>query len=317
MRYTGGKGHGMSNQKFPYVLFLSILISATLITSCRKPPADADLPKLTVGMMSAVDAAPFYHALTEGYYRSEGVDVSLVLFTNAQNRQSALQTGQVDGAMTDLVALVTNAAGDFKLTGTLSTDGLFPLLSKHGIPTDGKLSVATMEISVTNYVLDHYLAGRDIDKVFINEIPARLEAVAAAQVDAGVFPEPFASIGTMRGLVKNTYPSIPRESLNIVAFSGKAIATKRSAIEKFHAAYGRAVKDLQANPDLARAALYSSLPNIPEELRESMELPVYRSPRLPSDAFIQEIIHWTAQVTKTSIELTPKYLIDRRFIGAL
>ena len=108
MRYTGGKGPGMSNQKFPYVLFLSILISATLITSCRKPPADADYPKLTVGMMSAVDAAPLLPCLTEGHYRS-GVDVSLVFVTQCPEPPECFCNWPGRRGHDDLVALVTNA----------------------------------------------------------------------------------------------------------------------------------------------------------------------------------------------------------------
>lgn len=310
------------------IIALCILSSILAFTGCTKTSTDdvphtvtgesirnEPLPKLKVGMMSAVDSAPFYHALQQGYFEQEGVDVELILFTNGQNRQTALQTGQVDGAMTDLVALITQTKSDFALTGTLSTDGDFPLLANG--PLDGKKSVSagTMEISVTNYLLEQYLAPKhEIEKVYINEIPARLEAVVSGQLDTGIFPEPFASIGALRGLEKIVFEGIPSESLNIIAFTKSAIAGKESAIRTFHIAYGRAVTDLQQDPELARDVLMAVIPNLPPAVRDMMHLPDYHAPRLPSDGFTREIIAWTAAITGREYDLEPAAMLDPRFV---
>ena len=88
-------------KKFLIVLFITILL---VFSGCRKSEQQAresaSSPSLTVGMMSAVDAAPFYVALEKGYFKEAGVDVELMLFTNGQNRQT-LADRQVM-AMTDL-----------------------------------------------------------------------------------------------------------------------------------------------------------------------------------------------------------------------
>jgi NitT/TauT family transport system substrate-binding protein len=275
-------------------------------------------PTLKVGMMSAVDAAPFYRALEAGYYEDEGVDVELVLFTNGQHRQTALQTQQVDGAMSDLVALITQSTSDFHLIGTLSTDGAFPLLATGPLTEGTTVTAGTMEISVTNYLLDAYLGERyAVEKVFINEIPARLEAVVSGQLDTGIFPEPFASIGELRNLEKLTFEGIPRESLNIIAFTEKALEEKEKQIAGFHRAYERAVKDLQRDPELARTALMNAIPALPEEIRSTMGLPVYHTPSLPSESFTEEIISWTEGITGTEYAVGPEDLFDARFINAL
>jgi len=285
------------------------------ITATKESPGSVPLPTLKVGMMSAVDSAPFYLALQQGYFAQEGVDVELILFTNGQNRQTALQTGQVDGAMTDLVALITQTDSDFALTGTLSTDGDFPLLAKGSLEGKQSVTAGTMEISVTNYLLEQYLAPtHEIQKVYINEIPARLEAVVSGQLDTGIFPEPFASIGALRGLEKIVFEGIPSESLNIIAFTKSAITGKESAIRKFHIAYGRAVADLQRNPELARDILMATIPNLPPAVRDTMHLPEYHAPRLPSDGFTKEIIAWTGTVTGREYVLEPSAMLDPRFV---
>ena len=295
---------------------LMVLMLVSLFSSCTKKTEADVVQTLKVGMMSAVDAAPFYHALQAGYFSQEGVEVELILFTNAQNRQTALQTGQVDGAMTDLVALITQTAGDFSLVGTLSTDGVFPLLSRETLAQKDTVTAGTMEISVTNYLLEEYLlADHTLKKVFINEIPVRLEAVIAGQLDTGIFPEPFASIGELRGLHKTVYDGIPAESLNIIAFTKEAIGQKQDAIGKFHQAYARAVKDLQADPDKARDILLATIPNLPPAIRDTMNLPQYHAPQLPSDGFVRTIIAWTQTVTGGSYNIDLTKMLDRRFVG--
>lgn len=309
-------------------MFLLPLFLVLLTTGCAKDEQEIvttnttekteQAPVLKVGMMSAVDSAPFYHALQAGYYETEGVEVELVLFTNGQHRQTALQTQQVDGAMTDLVALITQSTGDFQLMGTLSTDGAFPLLAAKPLEEGTKVTAGTMEISVTNYLIDKYLGNKyEVEKVFINEIPARLEAVVSGQLDTGIFPEPFASIGVLRNLEKNTFEGIPEESLNIIAFTKKAIEEKPDQIVAFHRAYAKAVKDLQDDPNLARTVLMDAIPALPEEIRSSMYTPDYLPASLPSEAFTQEIISWTEGITGNEYPVNSQNLYDARFVDAL
>lgn len=299
-----------------------VLMMSALFLGCRKPgqtdAMEQQTPqKLIVGMMSAVDSAPFYLALKRGYYAVAGVEVELILFTNGQHRQTALQTGQVDGAMTDLVALITQSASDFHLMGTLSTDGDFPLLANGTLEGKDQISVGTMEISVTNYLVDRYLAqDHALRKVFINEIPARLEAVVSGQLDAGIFPEPFASIGAQRGLQKIVFDGIPEESLNIIAFTDDAINEKRKALQVFHDAYGRAVRDIRADADLAREVMMEYIPGLPDQIRDVIYLPEYQEPRIPSEDFVAQIISFTTEVTGKKYDLSPADLLDGQFIGS-
>lgn len=304
------------------VLIILVLSFLLLFTACQREDkgseAEATRIPLKVGMMSAVDAAPFYVAQDNGYSEALGIDVQLILFTNGQHRQTALQTGQVDGAMTDLVALITQRDSNFRLVGTLSTDGDFPLLAKDDLQQKSEISAGTMEISVTNYLLEQYLQDEHtVKKVYINEIPARLEAVLSGQLDTGIFPEPFASIGALRGLKKIFYAGIPIESLNIIAFTEKATEEKTEALKKFHKAYEMAIDDILQNEDLARDALMKHIPNLPPEIRNTINVPQYQKPRLPSAQFIEHIMSWTSTVTKSNYAFDPSSIIDSRFIEAL
>ncbi|NCD06062.1 MAG: ABC transporter substrate-binding protein [Spirochaetia bacterium] len=297
----------MKNKFIALLLFILTILSV----SCSKEQTQS----LKIGLMPAVDIAPILLAEKNGYFEELGLDVDLQIYTNAQNRQTALQTNEIDGAMTDIVALITNNAEGFKLKGVLSTDGMFPLLVNPKHIDDKDIKVGMMEISVSNYLVEQYLNNEyNYKKVYINAIPTRLEAIATADIQRGLIPEPIASIGEMNGLIKVIYEGIPSESLDIMAFTDKAISEKSKSIKLFIEAYVKAVSEIQKDSSLARDVLMESLNTLPPQIRDSITLPTYNNPTLPSDKFIEELVLWTSNLVGKEYEITPDDILDRRFI---
>ena len=140
------------------------------------------------------------------YFEVLGLDVELQIFNNPQDRLSALQTHNIDGTITDLIAVAVNLDGGFDIKATTTTNGVFPVLMKEGAEQKKEIKVGMMEVSVTNFLIDEWL-GDDyiIEKVYINDIPARLAAIVSGELDMGLFPEPMASMGELSGLIKRNY----------------------------------------------------------------------------------------------------------------
>jgi NitT/TauT family transport system substrate-binding protein len=270
---------------------------------------------LKIGLLPAVDIAPILLAEKNGYFKELGLAVDIQIYTNAQNRQTALQTNEIDGAMTDIVALITNNAAGFGLKGVLSTDGMFPLLVNPNHVDDKDIKVGMMEISVSNYLVEQYLGDEyNYKKVYINAIPTRLEAISTGVIERGLIPEPLASIGELNGLIKVVYDGIPSESLDIMAFTDKAISEKATSIELFTKAYSKAIADIQKDPSLARDVLMENISTLPPQIRDSITLPDYKDTSLPSDEFINELIEWTGNLLGKTYEITPDDILDRRFV---
>lgn len=293
-------------------LIISILLIVSLLSiSCSKEETKA----LNIGLMPAVDIAPIMLAEKNGYFEDEGLEVNLQIFSNAQNRQTALQTNEIDGAMTDLVALITNNAEGFGLKGIFATDGMFPLLVNPNYIDDKDIKVGTMEISVSNYLVEQYLKDEyNFEKIFINSIPTRLEAISTGETERGLIPEPVASVGEMNGLIKIVYDGIPSESLDILAFTDKAISEKSKSIELFTKAYARAVEDIQKDPSLARDVLMENISTLPPQVRDSITLPEYNEPTLPSEEFVSELIDWTENLVGKTYDITADDILDGRFV---
>ncbi|MDD4745165.1 MAG: ABC transporter substrate-binding protein, partial [Eubacteriales bacterium] len=105
-------------------LILLLLVLWLLAAGCQKQLSEsAETLSLRVGVMPAVDSAPIFYADQKGLFAELGLDVTVQVYTNAMDRQSALISGGLDGAMTDVIALVNNVENGFDIKITTSTDG--------------------------------------------------------------------------------------------------------------------------------------------------------------------------------------------------
>ncbi|WP_069999305.1 ABC transporter substrate-binding protein [Cellulosilyticum sp. I15G10I2] len=276
---------------------------------------EATLPALKIGLMPAVDSAPMFIAEKEGYFKALGLDVELIVFNNAQDRQSALQTHSIDGAMTDFIAVVTNVNGGFDLKATTMTSGKFPVLVKKGFEDKKDIKVGMMEVSVSNFLIDEWLGDKyNIEKVFINEIPARLEMIGSGNIDMGLFPEPMASMGALGGLEKVIYEPADGYCPDVMAFTGKALEEKAEAIRLFHEAYNQAIDTINEDENQAKDILIERL-KLKEEVKEIMLLPSYTKASLPDAAYLLKIIDWVEEVLGKDITITPEDLVEGKFVA--
>lgn len=300
-----------------YRIILSILLVVATVLSaagCGSAEKDAEDLSLKVGLMPAVDAAPVLFAEKSGYFEDLGLDLELQIFNNGQDRQSALQTQSIDGAITDLIAVAANVDGGFDIKATTMTNGVFPVLSKETAESKTDIKVGMMEVSVTNFLIDEWLGDKyTIEKVYINDIPARLAAIQSGQLDMGLFPEPLASMGELTGLEKNIYQPESGFCPDVIVFTGKALMEKEEAVRLFHEAYDKAVDELNRNPQAARDILMEKIPNLKPEIRDQIILPEYSKTSVPDDEYIGKIIQWTSQVMKKELKVKADDLVERKF----
>lgn len=293
-----------------------LLLAMSVITvgcSSSETSKEEEL-SLKIGLMPAVDTAPILLAQKKGYFDELGLSVDVEIYTNAENRQSALQANAIDGAMTDIIALATNVNGGFDIKATTMTDGVFPVLMGKGAFEKKDIKVGMMEVSVSNFLIDEWLSkDYNIEKVYINEIPARLAAIGSGELDMGLFPEPVASNGELSGLEKKIYETEDGYCPDVMVFTGKALSEKEKAVKLFHEGYNKAVEDINEDSTESLDILMEKIPNIKPEARDLIVLPEYHKASLPSDEYITKIINWTSEVLKKDLEVKPNDLVQRDF----
>ncbi len=295
-------------------LLITVFISLTLLFSGCANEANNEELSLKIGIMPAVDSAPILLADEQGYYEELGLKMEIQVYRNANNRQSALQSGELDGTMTDLIAFVNNVQNGFDIKITTSTDGSFPFLLRKDFQEKEEIKIGMMEVSVSNFLSEEFLADKyKMDKLFIPAIPTRLEMLVAGQMDMAIIPEPMASMGQLRGVKKRVYENQDDFMPEAMVFTDIAIENKGKAIKLFHQAFNKAVKEIQEDDSLARDILISRL-ELKSDIKDMIVMPEYHFARIPDQEYMNKIVNWVEDVQGKEIDIAYSDMIERKFL---
>lgn len=196
---------------------LAILIIATLVLAgCGggDPSPTAAQPlgetkSLKIAVIPVIDILPLHVADQEGFFEQVGVDVELVPVKSAQERDTLMQTGQVDGMLTDLLSPVLFNQKEAQITVVRTARKVYPgsplfsILARPGSEIASPLDLAGVEIgtaqnTVIAYITERMLenAGLSADQISSQEvsaIPVRFELLVNGEIPAATLPDPLAS----------------------------------------------------------------------------------------------------------------------------
>ena len=293
-------------------IFLSILMLIFSLIFLSGTVLAAQM-ELKIGIMPAVDSAPILLAQEKGYFGEEELDIQIDVYTNAVNRQTALQTNELDGAMTDLIAFVNNVNNGFPVKITTSTDGSFPILVSKNFEEKEEVKIGMMEVSVANFLSENFLGKQyKLNKFFVPAIPARLEMVKSGQLEMAIIPEPLASTAELRGLEKRVYKNEYNFMPEAMIFTETALAEKESALAAFHRAYNRAVEEIQQDDSEAREILINKL-DLPMEIKDLIAMPEYHLTRVPTEAYLNRVIEWIEKTDGSQIDIDYNQVIEGKY----
>ncbi|HQK15671.1 MAG TPA: MetQ/NlpA family ABC transporter substrate-binding protein, partial [Anaerolineae bacterium] len=195
------------------VLLLASCIGAVLLTGCQKPEAKA----LRIAVLPVLDALPLYVAEAEGYFAAQGIQVELIPAASAAERDQLLQAGQIDGFITDLVALAlynrespqvvavryamvpTADFAQFRILAAAQS-GITTVEGLRGVP------IGVSEGTVIEYVTHRLLEAEGlptdaIATLAVPKIADRMALLGAGELSAATLPEPLASLAMQQGAV--------------------------------------------------------------------------------------------------------------------
>ncbi len=265
-------------------------------------------PSLKIGLLPILDVLPIYVADQEGYFKEQGIQVELVPFASALERDTALQSGQIDGEINDLIsAALLNKDGDgvrvVRVAMRATPDkAMFAILAASSSDIQSPADLAGVEIAVsTNTVIEYVtdqiltaegLPSEDIAKTEVSKIPVRLELLDKGQVQAATLPEPLASLALKQGarlvVDDTTHPDV---SQSVVSFRLKTLKDKPNTVKKFLAAYEKGVEALNSDPDKYYDLLIEK-GRVPEPVQGSFTMPRFPPAEVTSEAEWQRVIDW-------------------------
>lgn len=283
---------------------LTVLALAMLAGCGTTKQADTkkEMQPLTIGLMPDTDSLPFIIAQEKGFFREEGIEVNIEQYKSAMDRDSALQSGNLDGAVSDMLAVAFAKSGGFDVKVTSFTDGSYKLIASKDSGIKDVKGLAGKDVSVSRntiieYVTDQILAkenmdGDSINKVIIPQIPTRLEMLQNGKLAAATLPEPMASIAVHNGCQFVTGSDELGINPGVILFTAKAAADKKAEIQAMYRAYNKAVAYLNNTDRAEYIDLVIEKGGFPPVAKEALKLPKYHEAALPKESDVVDCIKW-------------------------
>lgn len=310
---------------------VSRVVAFLLITACMVATGGLALAKasqVSLGMLPVVDNLPFYVAEREGLFRKHGVEVRLVPFASAVERDTALRVGAIDGGLADVImaALMEGTGTDVSIVslglGASPSEGRFALLGAPGgdVKSVKDLKGRSLAISgntIIEYVADEIIRGAglkatDVEKIEIPKLPVRLEMLLSGRLEAAVLPDPMATYAQARGarlIADDTKADI---SQTVMVFRADALGEKAASVKQLLAAYAEAADRINASPEGYRGLLADTA-NVPESIRRTYQIDHYPSPQMPTEDYVEKVLAWMVRKRLLPTTVTYGQLVEAGF----
>jgi NitT/TauT family transport system substrate-binding protein len=279
------------------------IISCLILAGCSQQNGAAAPEKtINIGVMPDVESVPFVIADKNGYFEKEGVKVNIEHFKSARDRDSALQSGKLDGVVSDFLAIAFANEGGFNLKIISKSNGNIKLLAGKDSNINAVYDLKGKKIgmslnTVMEYTTDKMLQANninpdDIDKVAIPQLPTRLEMLQNGKIDAAILPDPLAGLAVINGArVLSSTDELTNNSVAI-AFTEKSIQENSQEIKAVFTAYNKAVNYLQNEPAESYIDYIIEEQGFPVGIKESIILPHYDNAKLPDENVFLDVIQW-------------------------
>ncbi|MCL2557522.1 MAG: MetQ/NlpA family ABC transporter substrate-binding protein [Treponema sp.] len=279
---------------------------------------------LRIGILPDADSLPLMVARDRGFFQAEGAQVELVMFSNPNERDAALQAGRIDGAISDLLAAAFFVAAGFDVRITSLTNGRYGIVAA---PDSGVASLADLHgrrialspNTIIQYTVDAQLAGAGVpmseyEAVAVPNILLRLEMVLNGLVDAAGLPEPLLTAAVAQGARLLSTTETTGIDAGVLLFSRAALDSRLADVQAFYRAYYRAAREINANPDAFRDFLVAQA-GFPAAVRDTFQFVTYTSPALPEEAQVTRTLAWLRDRGLLTASLSFADLTDPRAIA--
>lgn len=298
----------------------ALMVMGSMVACGVKKEESKDATKLRFGVMGSIDAVPLVIAQEKGFFKEEGIDLDLQIFKAAKDRDAALQANELDGVLCDDVAIsiYQNSGIDMKITG--ATNGYFTMVSgkDSGVKSIEDLKgkkVGISERTMMDYLADYIvtskgMSAKDIEKVGIPAMPARLEALRNKQIDAAILPAPFNDTAVKDGgteIVKLYNKDI---MISATAFLQDVISKNPDAIKGFYKAYDKAIDYINNNDIKEYEDTIIKTVGYSEDMRGNISLPDIKRNYLPKEENVQRVFDWSKENGIITKDLNAKDIIS-------
>ncbi|NLV20423.1 MAG: ABC transporter substrate-binding protein [Syntrophomonadaceae bacterium] len=287
------------------LITMLVLVFALSLTGCsadKSSTGENSQKTITIGVMPDVESVPFIIAEKNGYFAQNGINVKIEHFTSAKDRDSALQSGKLDGVVTDVLAVVFANEGGIDLKMIAKNEGNILLMGgkDSGIKSMADLKGKAVGLStntIMEYTVDRMLTAAgleagDINKIAIPPLPTRLEMLQGGKIDAAILPDPLAGLAINNGALVLSSTDQLKNKAGAIAFTGKSLKDNPEEIKAVFKAYDQAVDYMQKEPVTSYADFIIQEQGFPPTVKDILELPVYNHATAPDSEIVADAVQW-------------------------
>lgn len=294
---------------YSIVTILTISLMLTL-SGCSKKEATS----LTIGLLPNLDSIPIILAKEKGYLDE---NINLEFFKSAVDRDTALQTGNIDGTASDLLSVIFLKDNNFDVLVTSATQGSFAIVTSPKLSSDStKNTIAISTNTIIEYLTDIYMKenNTNLEKVAIPKMPTRLEMLQNNQVNMATLPEPLATACLLNGGVYLTTSEELGTNPAVMVFTKDATNNKSNLLTNFYEGYNEAIDYINTTSKEEYIDIIMEKGNFPAPTKDTLPLPQYKHAYLPDEKELTLVNNWMIEKELAENEYIYKDITTDEFI---
>jgi NitT/TauT family transport system substrate-binding protein len=276
------------------------------------------------GVLPVIQALPLFVAAERGFFREEGLNIELIPFNSALEKDIAFTSGQIVGYFGDLqTCIVLNGNGaPIKIVAEVynATKGrrtfallVSPKYRGKTLIEAAKAGVAVSSNTILDYLTAKFLASLGVplnqaNLIEMKNIPIRLQMLVRGQVAAAVLPEPLATLAEAQGAASVADDAGTGLSSTVLAFNEGFLAQSGDKAKAILRAVTKASAYINEKPDDVRAVMNRNC-RIPEQLRKTFPVPEFPKPALPGHESVLDVQQWLHQKGTVKRELSYRRMV--------
>ena len=308
-------------KKMITVMLAILLVASLVLAGCSSK--EEERQSLRIGVMSDLGAAPFVVAKENGFFDKLGLDVEITVFKSATDRDTAMQTGNLDAAMADMLTIVFYNDGAFDSKMIAATYGDYVMSSTPSLDAAALKALDQINVGISaNTVIDFATqqiaeslgVEGQVETVAIPQMPVRLEMLAAGELQAATLPEPLASAAVLGGGEKVSGTLDLGLEPGIFIATQAVIDEKSPALEKLMEGYNQGVDYLNDTEQDTYVQLLIDQLGFPPTLAESFDFPTLAHATAANEATFAKVLSWMQERELTTSEYSYSDLNEGKFI---
>jgi NitT/TauT family transport system substrate-binding protein len=301
-----------------FVLCLGVTAHAT-----EKPQA------FKFGTIPVLQSLPLFVAAEKGFFKEQGLNVDIVLFNSAMEKDIAFTSGQIAGYFGDIMPPTVLVANGTKIKmvavnfNTTADRRMFAVLAsskakEQDLASIARAGIATGSNTIAEYLIIRLLTEKKVPResiklVDIKSIPIRLQMLLSGQVPAALLPEPLATLAETKGAKALADDRGHGISATVLAFHTDFLGKNAASVRSFLAAVDKASAYISQHPDEVRVIMNKSC-KVPEALQSSFPIPRFPKVYTPSEPQVMDVYRWLKEKKIVKKDLTYKDLVADGYI---